>query len=113
MQPLEKEWVFAKNVVARAFSFSRTPEKLHEDLIMAFYAGDIRSPGGVTEEFCQSVIDHSRTWCDSFISEHAFHGGSLDSLATWLDKHPEEEAVADPNQDIIDGIGEEAEEQQL
>ena len=80
---------------------------------MALYAGDIRSPGGVTEEFCRSVIDHSRTWCDSFISEHVFPGGSLDSLATWLDNHPEEEAVADPNQDIIDGIGEEAEEQQL
>ena len=77
---------------------------------MAFYSGDIRSPGGVTEEFRQSGIDHSRTWCDSFISEHVFPGGNLDSLATWLDNHPEEEVVEDPNQDILDGIAEQAEE---
>ena len=55
VQPIAKVWAFVKNIVARAFSCRRTPEKLREDLIMAFFAGDIRSPGGVTDEFRQSV----------------------------------------------------------
>ena len=100
VQPIEKVWALAKNIVARAFSFRRTPDQLHTDLIMAFYAGDIRTSGSATKEFCQRVIDHSRKWCDTFTSEHVHPGGNLDSLATWLDDHPEEEAVSDPNRTL-------------
>jgi hypothetical protein len=112
VQPIEKVWAYVKHIVASVFVPNRTEATLHVDLIMAFYGGDPLSPPGVTAEFCQSVIDHSFKWCDQFISEHVYPGGNLSSLAQWIHEHPEQEAVADENQDVIDGLVQEEEERQ-
>jgi transposase len=111
-QPIEKVWAYVKHIVASHFTPLRTASTLHVDLIMAFYGGDPLSPPGVTAEFCQSVIKHSLQWCNQFISRHVYPGGNLSSLAQWVHEHPEQEAVTDENQDIVDGLIQEEEEVQ-
>ena len=112
VQPIEKVWAYVKHIVASSFTSTRTAATLHVDLVMAFYGGNPLSPPGVTAEFCQSVIQHSFKWCDQFISTHVYPGGNLASLAQWIHEHPEQEAVADENQDVIDGLVQEEENYQ-
>jgi hypothetical protein len=104
VQPIEKVWAYVKHVVASHFTPNRSAASVHADLIMTFYGGDPLSPSGVTAEFCQSVIEHSFKWCNQFISTHVFPGGNLSTLAQWIHEHPEQEGVADGNQDVIDGL---------
>jgi len=78
---------------------------------MAFYGNPHDNHTGFTEEFCQSVINHSLKWCNQFINDHIFPGGNLSSLAQWLEEHPDEEVVEDENKDFLEGaIEEEARE---
>jgi transposase len=107
VQPIEKVWAYVKHIIASQFTPSRTKVSLHVDVIMAFYGNPHDNYPGITEEFCQSVIDHSLKWCNQFINDHIFPGGNLSSLAQWIEEHPEEEGVEDANEDIIEGAIEE------
>ncbi len=107
VQPIEKVWAYVKHIVASQFTPDRTASSLHVAIIMAFYGKPTLNLSGVTPELCQSLIYHAYRWCDQFINDHIYPGGNLSSLATYLRDHPEQEAVADDNQDINDGVAEE------
>jgi hypothetical protein len=111
-QPIEMVWAYVKQIVASVCVLKHTSITLHVDIIMAFYGDVTLGRTGVTPELCQSLIDHSYKWCNQFISEHVYPGGNLSSLALWIHQHPEQEAIADYYQDVIDGCIQEEQNEQ-
>jgi len=76
---------------------------------LAFYGDPFGDWTGVTEEFCQSVINHSYKWCNQFIDMHMKEGGNLFTLAAHLSENPLEEAVVEEIEDEVEGAREEGE----
>jgi hypothetical protein len=111
VQPIEKVWAYVKNHIASLFTPNRTSSILITQTILAFYGDPPRLHSGVTAELCQSLIDHSYQWCNQFIHNHIREGGDLSSLATWLNKNPQEESAENESEDEREGAREEAEDE--
>jgi len=108
-QPIEKVWAYVKHHIASVFEPNRNAAVLLSQTILAFYGDPFSDWPGVTEEFCQSIINHSYKWCDQFIDMHMKEGGNLFTLAAHLSENPVEEAVPVGILDEIEGAREEGE----
>jgi len=108
-QPIEKVWAYVKHHIASLFDPHRSVALLLTHTILAFYGDPLTNHPGVTEEFCQFLINHSYAWCDRFIHSHMREGGNLSSLAESLRENPLEEAIAEEIEDEVEGAREEGE----
>jgi transposase len=108
-QPIEKVWAYVKHHIASLFEPHRTVAVLLTHTILAFYGDPLVNHPGVTEEFCQSLINHSYKWCNQFIDMHMKEGGNLFTLAAHLSENPIEEAVPVEIEDEVEGAREEGE----
>jgi transposase len=108
-QPIEKVWAYVKHHIASLFEPHRNAAVLLSQTILAFYGDPFSDWPGVTEEFCQSLINHSYKWCNQFIDMHMKEGGNLFTLAAHLSENPIEEAVSVEIEDEVEGAREEGE----
>jgi transposase len=108
-QPIEKVWAYVKHHIASLFEPHRSVALLLTHTIMAFYGDPLSNHPGVTEEFCQTLINHSYKWCNEFIDMHMKEGGNLFTLAQSLQEDPLEEAIPVEIEDEVEGAREEGE----
>ena len=108
-QPIEKVWAYVKHHIASLFEPHRNAAVLLTQTILSFYGDPSGDWPGVTEEFCQSLINYSYKWCDQFIHMHMKEGGNLSTLAAHLSENPLEEAVVEEIEDEVEGAREEGE----
>jgi hypothetical protein len=108
-QPIEKVWAYVKHHIASLFDPHRSVADLLTHTILAFYGDPLTNHPGVTEEFCQSLINHSYKWCYEFIKMHMKEDGNLSTLAESLREDPLEEAVPVEIEDEVEGAREEGE----
>jgi hypothetical protein len=108
-QPIEKVWAYVKHHIASLFEPHRNAAVLLTQTILAFYGHPFNDWPGVTEEFCQSLINHSYNWCNQFIHMHMKEGGNLSTLAEAIRENPLEEAVVEEIEDEVEGAREDGE----
>lgn len=108
-QPIEKVWAYVKHHIASLFEPHRSVSVLLTHTILAFYGDPLSNHPGVTEDLCQSLINHSYKWCNQFINLYMKEGGDLSTLAESIRDNPLEEAVPVETSDEVEGAREEGE----